>query len=175
MKKSKRTMRVKSVKKTKRKPTKETTKETTKKAKVVEQPEKKRYRYRECPACYILNDSRFKRCTDCGNPMYKERERMPPKNFIAVDWHDLTKGEEVYILSNDVWFSPVGEAVIMSDSGLFKVIKITQGGILTYGVDVGFAFFDMVTTGTSKITNIKKGITKVYKRKPGGSQKAPSR
>lgn len=141
-----------------------------KKVKVaVPEPNKKkrRFSYKQCPYCEILNDARLKLCTDCDSPLFEEKEPKPPKNHQEVDWKGLERGESVYIICTDVWLSKKGYPVYMGDSGEFKIIKLTQEGILAYSTYCGFAFFNMVWSGTIGESGIRRGVTKIYKRVRG--------
>ena len=157
------------MKKAAKKPTKKSAKKPRKKRSVDnEKPVKPRSRffYRTCE-CGALNDVRFKFCHLCNKPTYKERQVKIPRNFQIVDWKDLEKGNEVFVTTNDVWISPVGDAIQMGESGHFKIMRTCQSGLVCYNNVVGFCFFDTVTRGKSKETGIVRGSTKFYVRKWG--------
>ncbi len=122
----------------------------------------RKFRYIECKNCGILNDSRFNLCTDCGYAIKQDRAPRPPAHSIELNWRDLQIGDEVYIICSDVWVSTAGIPIYMGDSGKFKIIRLTQEGVVAYSTDIGFAFFNMVWADTIGMCNIRRKQTKVY-------------
>ena len=133
------------------------------KTRVVKPKEQKprQFRYRDC-TCGALNDTRFKICPLCNKPTYKERQQKVPRNFQPVNWQELKKGDLIFVISNDIWFSEGGDAIQMGESGQFTVMRTCQSGVVCYNNVVGFCFFDTVTTGKSRETGIVRGTTKFY-------------
>ena len=102
----------------------------------------KTQRKKPCPTCGALTSVSQRVCKICSHTFYEVKQKRAPRGYAEVAWQEITSGEEVFILSYDIWTSPSGERIMMGESGLYKVVKLTNQGILGYG-ESGFAFFDM--------------------------------
>lgn len=119
-------------------------------------------RKKPCPTCGSLTSVSQRVCKSCNHIFYEVKQKKAPRGFAEVNWKELEVNQEVFILSSDIWTSPSGERIMMGETGLYKVVRLTHQGILAYG-ESGFAFFDMISEGVGR-SGIKRGITKTYKR-----------
>jgi len=127
-----------------------------------------------CKTCMSVNAARQMVCKTCNSPF--SSKSTPVKNQIN-NWKNLEKDSyfkvvqgsgPYYIASKDSESHKVGEKVCMGYTGVFKVVKVEENGILSYGLsnkNAGYSFIYMGPSKTSKETGIKMEPHKLVKVK----------
>lgn len=118
---------------------------------------------KKCKKCSKINASRQRVCKYCG---YEFKCKNVPIKSEVKNWKELEIGSYIkiiqgtgpyYIPKRDTEESKIGEKICMGDTGVFKVIKLENEGIVAFGAtnkNAGYTFLYMGKPKYSETTGI---------------------
>ena len=127
-----------------------------------------------CKNCEQPNASRQRECKWCGTAFISKNTKL--KDEIK-DWRSLERGQHFrvvngsgpyYVLVRDCEDGDAGEKVSMGHRGSYKVDKILDTGIISFGIsrkNRGMAFIYMGEQGLDNKTGIHRTAHRIIKLK----------